>query len=233
MQDQQTPMAPISEPSKDSNKNLVVILVILIVAILIAAIVAVVVVINVNKEVKGKEVSQTEETKTAEEKKEPEKETEEEPEEEKTPDLDKLAKSRRDTQREDDIARVLTAVNNYQANNNGKIPFTEGGINPNFIKRYIDNDVVTNDGMTVTKCGDEFKDPNGKCYNFAKPEQLKANKKDALKGVTTVNNKIYVFIQARCGDGDGELIYSTSARDVALMYKMEIDEKSIACNDNY
>ena len=235
MQDQQQmPVMPVNKAPKDSNKSLVVILIVLIVAIIIAAIVAVIVIINVNKEVRGNEVSQTKDAVEAEDDKEPKSEPEptEKPEEEKKTDPNVLIIRRRDAQREDDLARMITASNMYQANNNGKLPFSDGEINKNFIKRYIDSKVETTDGLNVTKCGDEFKDPNGKCYSFAKPVMLKSNKKDALKGVTAVNNKFYVFIQAICGD-NGEVEYRNGTRIFAIMYKLEMDKETIACNDNY
>ena len=246
MQEQQTPVVPnmpISEAPKNNNKTLVIVLIILIVAIIVAAIAAVVIIVNVNKEVQGNPVSKTEDE-TTQEIKETEEETETKPaggteeteekeEVEETLDAKRLVISRRDTAREDDLARFLTAINNYQTNNNGKTPFSDGAVDKNFIKRYIDPDAVTDDGMNVTKCGNEFKDPNDKCYNFTKPEVLKANKKNALNGVKAVNNKVYVFINARCGDGDGELIQGTGLSQIAIMYKLEKDDKTIACYDNY
>ena len=57
--------------------------------------------------------------------------------------LPALQRSQRNTQRADDMSRILTAVNSYQSNNNGKTPFTKGNNNnytvaPTFVVRYID-----------------------------------------------------------------------------------------------
>ena len=41
--------------------------------------------------------------------------------------LPALQRSQRNTQREDDISRFLTAANDYQTNNNGKTPFVDNG----------------------------------------------------------------------------------------------------------
>ena len=72
--------------------------------------------------------------------------------------LPALQRSQRDTQRRDDMARLITAVQNYQSNNKNKIPtnngdkFEEGG---KFYSGYL------------TTNGDTFADPStGNNYSF-------------------------------------------------------------------
>ena len=95
--------------------------------------------------------------------------------------LPALQRSQRNTQREDDLARVLTGVNNYQTNNNGKVSFrmasSGSGVDNsqlgNFVNRYIDSNCtaatnVKTDQLGVSfNCSDgsnEFRDPQGEEY---------------------------------------------------------------------
>ena len=83
--------------------------------------------------------------------------------------LPALQRTQRNTQREDDMARVISAVNDFQTNNNGKTPFN---ISPmtnttlsNFVTRYLDSGCTgtqTNASLTnFTSCGAQFLDPDG------------------------------------------------------------------------
>ena len=148
--------------------------------------------------------------------------------------LPALQRSQRNTQREDDIARVLTAVNSFQTNNSGKVPFTftdsTGSVDKNFVKRYVDDQCETSDGVNYTKCGDQFTDPDGTIYILQAKEKLTANK-DNLGLPTTVNHVIYAYVNASCGDPEGTLKVSTGDRQVALVYVEE--GGAIYCNDNH
>ena len=148
--------------------------------------------------------------------------------------LPALQRSQRNTQREDDFARVLTAVSSYQANNSGKVPFTftgaTGSVDKNFVKRYVDEKCDTTDGVIYTNCGDQFTDPDGTIYRLIAKEKLTANKDD-LGLPTTVNHVIYAYVNASCGDSEGTLKVSTGDRQVALVYVEE--GGAIYCNDNH
>lgn len=64
--------------------------------------------------------------------------------------LPALQRSQRDTQRKQDLSRVITAVQNYQSNHQGNIPT----FNSTFINEYL-------------KVGnDTFQDPSGAAYTF-------------------------------------------------------------------
>ena len=148
--------------------------------------------------------------------------------------LPALQRSQRNTQREDDIARVLTAVNSFQTNNSGKVPFTftgsTGSVDKNFVKRYVDDKCETSDGIGYTKCGDQFTDPDGTIYILQAKEKLTADK-SSLSLPTTVNHIIYAYVNASCGDSEGTLKVSTGDRQVALVYVEE--GGAIYCNDNH
>ena len=155
--------------------------------------------------------------------------------------LPALQRSQRNTQREDDFARVLTAVNSFQTNNSGKVPFTfttstgptgstsTGSVDKNFVKRYVDEKCNTTDGVTYTNCGGQFTDPDGTIYILQAKEKLTANK-DNLGLPTTVNNIIYAYVNASCGDSEGTLKVGSGDRQVALVYVEE--GGAIYCNDN-
>ena len=59
--------------------------------------------------------------------------------------LPAMQRGQRDTQRKNDLARVVTAVQNYQSNNKGKIPTFDSA----FISGYLKTQ------------GDSFTDPSG------------------------------------------------------------------------
>ncbi len=152
--------------------------------------------------------------------------------------LPALQRSQRNTQREDDLARVITAVNQYQANNNGKVPFgrgTNGAADqtkmPDFVTRYLDSTCNTpadkNGGKTFTCTGNEFRDPQGNIY-FIKD----MGKITAQTSVPTdmAEQGFYGYSNASCGD-EGIATVGTGERDVAVFMKLE--GGAIACNDNH
>ena len=145
--------------------------------------------------------------------------------------LPALQRSQRNTQREDDLARVITAVNSFQSNNNGKVPFTDSATDATlatFVSRYIDSTCAL-DGTTI-KCSEnsnEFRDPQGDTYKIV-------NKKKAVDGTdvsTGMQEKtFYGYYNATCGD-EGIVKSGTGDRDVAVFMKLE--GGAIACNDNH
>ena len=130
--------------------------------------------------------------------------------------LPALQRSQRNTQRADDMARIKTAINQYQANNGGRLPFSTGdnatwAPDSNFIKRYIDSSCTT--GVAPTSCGKEFKDPDGTIYSFSNNMPP--------TGATNPNHIIYVQLKAKCGTTEGTKATGTGNRDYAMFYVME------------
>lgn len=158
--------------------------------------------------------------------------------------LPALQRSQRNTQREDDLARVLTAVNDYQSNNNGKTPFdpkiTATDKLEKFVKRYLDSGCekgahpdstvaakFSGDGV-FSSCGGQFSDPQGDPY-------VMSNKGKAAGSATDVSSDQYEkvfngYYHASCGD-EGYTNPGTGDRDVAVYLKLE--GGAIACNDNH
>lgn len=164
--------------------------------------------------------------------------------------LPALQRSQRNTQREDDISRFLTAANDYQTNNNGKTPFGSGdhyhaGVKDTFVTRYIDKNcsTATEEDGSYTGCGSEFTDPDGEIYHMVHRDGWsgKATGESAAKGVVSVvssepnavwpnNHTVEAFTYATCGD-EGEFNKGSGEREYALFYVLE--GGSITCNDNH
>lgn len=154
--------------------------------------------------------------------------------------LPALQRSQRNTQREDDMARILTAVNDYQTNNNGKTPFNNlsGGSLDTFIKRYIDQScTVPNNAVSgqsaVTNCGSEFTDPDGQTYQIKYVGEVSSTKYNG--DITSslpdnLDHVYYAFTNATCGD-EGQTVMGTGQRQIAIFFVME--GGAIACNDNH
>ena len=155
---------------------------------------------------------------------------------------DKKSIEKRDIQREDDLARLLTAVNDYQTNNSGKTPFgntynqaTLG----TFVKRYIDSNINSAGAASgksfacmKSKC-EQFTDPDGTVYGFtvdvaksgSKNEQIKYSAEDGMDHI------FHVYVNAGCGNGEGAYNSGTGERQIAIFYITE--GEGIVCNDNH
>lgn len=147
--------------------------------------------------------------------------------------LPALQRGQRNTQREDDISRFLTAGNSYQTNNGGKIPFkvangTTVTVDSNFVHRYIDKNCTPNtnaSGYTCDESSNEFRDPDGTTYDL----------QGTGVGAQTLNEEwgthvIHAYVNATCGD-EGTTLAGTGNRQYALMYVLE--GNAITCNDNH
>ena len=154
--------------------------------------------------------------------------------------LPALQRSQRNTQREDDLARVLTAVNDFQTNNNGKTPFN-GLDMAAFVIRYLDKDCKTeqatvapvlsnqdNATTAFTSCGQQFTDPDGTAYNIVYKGKVASD--NTSTGLTSFDHKFYAYTNASCGD-EGIVNTGNGDREVAIFFVEE--GGAIACNDNH
>ena len=86
--------------------------------------------------------------------------------------LPALQRSQRNTQRRNDIDRVMSALAEYQSNNSGQLPFNKlysTQVAEKFLKRYVDTEAPNlrvDEIGGVTGCSDGFRDPDGECYRF-------------------------------------------------------------------
>jgi prepilin-type N-terminal cleavage/methylation domain-containing protein len=117
--------------------------------------------------------------------------------------LPQLQRSRRDTQRRNDVGRVLAELENYASNNNGDYPANATAINAagGFAERYL--------------AGIDLKDPStNSTYTFV--------------AVAPTQGQLQYGAGTVC---DGESFASGQARDVALRVQLESGQVYY-CADN-
>lgn len=168
--------------------------------------------------------------------------------------LPALQSSQRNTQREEDLQRVLTAVTNYSGNNSGRLPFTieDGGVvlDDNFVRRYIDDSCETDTDFTSDEelgeevcLNDQFRDPDGTIYRFSLydgTEYAGTNVAlDDAEGAPKLNDMsfddsnhmIYAVVGVTCGPNEGTYTEGTGTRQVALYMVMEGGQISCFANN--
>lgn len=126
--------------------------------------------------------------------------------------LPALQRNQRDTQRKNDGGRVLTAVNNYQSNNRGKLP-GQGLVNApantawnDFSAKYLKTG------------GDTFQDPQGDDYVF----EYRDTSASAPVWATDADRGKVVFTPgATCGDNGTVNSASGGTRKVAVRIALE------------
>lgn len=129
--------------------------------------------------------------------------------------LPALQRSQRDTQRKDDLARVQTAITNYQGNNKNNLPSEWDAFTTNYLEAGEDED--------------SFTDPSGKDYEFVEdgetgstPDTRDMNESDQ----ETV--RIFYAVGYTC---DGEsLAGGKGARKIAL--RMVLEGGGVSCISN-
>lgn len=162
--------------------------------------------------------------------------------------LPALQRGQRNTQREEDLARFLTAVNDYASNNSGRTPFNNPGANiDNFVTRYIDSTCTNLGGLSFNDPGavnldgacsaDQFRDPDGTAYRFA-PAQFGAAvaggsgewSVNGLPNGAAVDHTVYYLINAMCGPFERTAIPGSGDRQIALF--MLLEGGAMTCNAN-
>ncbi len=99
--------------------------------------------------------------------------------------LPALQRSQRNTQRRNDVDRLMSAMIDYQSHNSGKLPFKENAagyfeFDKNFVTRYMDSSCEHDGGVNgmgniypvdgrysnhkFKNCSDAFTDPDGTTY---------------------------------------------------------------------
>ena len=123
--------------------------------------------------------------------------------------LPALQRSQRDTQRKNDLNRVLAAVKQYQANNKGLVPPTYESTN--FVGTYL------------RAKGEEFKDPDGNDYffraaNIGSLPTMPTSRTYESGGVTM--SVIYVTRQAKCSNNNNT-VANTGSNNTAYSIVLE------------
>ena len=117
--------------------------------------------------------------------------------------LPALQRNQRDTQRKNDIGRVLTALQSYQSNNRGSIPTSWSS---QLITPYLRLD------------GDTFTDPSGINYNLWPRTVADGKPTQRINGAGD-NSIIFYYLNSKC---DGEnIVAADGANKVAFAALLE------------
>lgn len=134
--------------------------------------------------------------------------------------LPALQRSQRDTQRRDDMARFLSQLNQYQANNAGRVPAADTGGYNTFIANYL-RVQKTDAGGTATD-EDQFVDPSGQNYQAGSVTVCTAGENGCQQASQNDDYKtgsIRIYTNATC-EGENPT-YIQGDRKVAITYKLE------------
>jgi len=171
--------------------------------------------------------------------------------------LPMLQRAQRNTQREDDLARFLSAVVDYQSNNRQRTPFRD---NPaaqsitQFVTRYIDdtcadpNNRFYSQGLNFVtfgprpdndSCtGDQFRDPDGTIYRFIYFGNFGALTNGGnMANISIPTNQpdrtahnIFVISGAVCGVNEGTAARAAGQNYIAMF--MVLEGGAITCVTN-
>ncbi len=125
--------------------------------------------------------------------------------------LPALQRSQRDTQRKNDVSRLMSQIANFQSNNQGALPIS-GVWNSTFKSQYM------------TAGGQQFGDPESGDYTLAQ-----AASTSSPATVTTGN--ITIYVNARCDtDPSNGVSAGTGARQIAVV--IPVEQGGFFCQQN-
>jgi len=130
--------------------------------------------------------------------------------------LPALQRGQRDTQRKDDLARVQTAIQQYQSNNRNSLPAAGGWAD--FTSKYL------------TVGGDSFVDPAGASTTQGSVSTYQFNETtgNVPTDFASAQNFIYVSRGYTCGT-DGAV---TAAGSTKIAARMKLEGGGVACVNN-
>ena len=150
--------------------------------------------------------------------------------------LPALQRSQRNTRRRQDMARIISAVNDYQANNNNKLPFDSEDDFHEFVMKYVDSNCKNSSGnYDGDLCGEQFKDPDGSTYLYwsngeSDSDTYEGYGKGWLISNPTMNHQIKAYSGGECS-GREEFVKESSGNNMfALVYILE--GGAVYCGDN-
>lgn len=170
--------------------------------------------------------------------------------------LPTLQRSQRNTRRRQDMARILSALNDYQANNNGQMPcqtpfdwnrcLSETKQLPNFIERYVVGEKLAtstrgNTAVAIDEngnCYESFCDPDGSTYamtafTWNSVTETYFEWQPGTYNYTTAQNRkeIMLALSAKCDEeNEGRILRTSGKSEVAIMYILE--GGAVYCGDN-
>lgn len=127
--------------------------------------------------------------------------------------LPALQRSQRDTQRKNDVSRLVTAVTNYSSNNRGNLPTTQA----------LWNGLITG---YLTTGGSTFTDPSGTAYTLSKntTNSIPTSYTSASSGT------IYYSPGYTCDSTASANVVASSARQVA--FRLVLEGGGVDCTNN-
>ncbi len=161
--------------------------------------------------------------------------------------LPALQRSQRNSRRRQDMARILSAFNDYQANNNGRMPDGDNDLNK-LIQNYIGASKQTKAGIrtdTGTGCdGDQFCDPDGSLYiltqhvfgaSYGVATECRYDGNGCGKGggaqkENSMTHVIHYWPKAKCGEDEEKMANTNAANNIAIAYYLE--GGAVYCGDN-
>ena len=169
--------------------------------------------------------------------------------------LPALQRSQRNTRRRQDMARILSALTDYQANNNGQMPCqtpfdgnkcVDNQLS-NFIERYVVGEKVATsikDNILAValdengNCYESFCDPDGSTYamtafTWNSVTETYFEWQPGTSNYTTAQNRkeIMLALNAKCDEeNEGRILRSKGKSEVAIMYILE--GGAVYCGDN-
>ena len=132
--------------------------------------------------------------------------------------LPALQRSQRDTQRRDDMARLITAIQNYQTNNRNQIP-TDFSATGQLVQGYL----LTN--------GDTFSDPSsGNTYQFEAATTVCTAANDGCPQGSTGDDMgvVHVYTNAKCNGENPEYINGNNR----VAFTINLEGAGIYCTNN-
>lgn len=149
--------------------------------------------------------------------------------------LPQLQRAQRDTQRRTNLSSFQSAITQFQANNNGKLPKPSNYTGAEAIDKCSGGTNGSKDACRLVNVylnsanaeENTFTDPDGNYYSVEISEFGNGNYDRAE---TEMNHTIYVVLEARC-DGETVTNEGTNPRDFAVLYKLE--GSGTYCSDNH
>lgn len=158
--------------------------------------------------------------------------------------LPALQRSQRNTRRRSDMARIMSAITDYQAAV-GHVPNSyddrTGQRNPKELMNLVDKYIVgssvatlsSSKRITTSKCEEQFCDPDGSPYEFETRHKFTTYETmtdgSTIDDYITQEHAIYYYMHAKCG-GDRGITPGNGDNEVAIFYKLE--GGAVYCADN-
>ena len=150
--------------------------------------------------------------------------------------LPALQRSQRNTRRRQDMARILSAFNDYSSNNNGKMPTP--AVNAASSDDGTDGASVFMNRYVGAKGSDQRLDPDGSKYILKYlgkvGKDITVDKDGKAKSQSLNDNStkhiIYYYQNAACHSTEGYVKKAPGAREIAIFYYLE--GGAIYCGDN-